>query len=210
MELESNVGVYSGVRSEHPSWKWVVAVCQIGIYPGLILMRFFLVHKKLIRTSKIEISKNPHVLYANHQSQLDPLLLCVSLPPKAIFKLIPYRFFVANAYFSNPLMASLLGLMGGFPAHPHSTKPFGLDHARYLINTNQTVVIFPQGKRTTERIAKPGISALAMEPNVRLMPMHIDWKNRLSCQIRVGEIRNHADQKLPEQLMQDVYDLAMR
>lgn len=210
MDYDTNVAVYAGVRTEHPSWKWVVTICQIGIYPVLILMRFLLIRRNLVHTSKIEISKNPHVLYANHQSQLDPFLLCVSLPPRAIFKLIPYRFFVANAYFTNPLMASFLGLMGGFPAYPSSTKPYGLDHARYLINTNQTVVIFPQGKRTTERIAKPGISVLAMESNVRLIPIHINWENRLTCHVRVGDVHNHTEQKLPEQLMQNVYDLARR
>jgi 1-acyl-sn-glycerol-3-phosphate acyltransferase len=149
-----------------------------------------------------------YVLYANHQSKLDPLIICGSLPFKTMRQLLPFNFFVANEYLKGP-MKTFLNAMGGFPAHYHPSKTYGLDKARTLIASNQTVVIFPQGRRTRGHTAKPGISILATEPNTYLLPVHISWKHRWHCQVRIGTPIKGGVTHPPDQLMEYVYALSL-
>lgn len=204
---EARPATYIDIKMEHSHWKWVVILSQISIYPVLLLIRMLLVRRNIVREARIEVRKQPHIVYANHQSLLDPFLICASLSPRTIFKLIPFRFFAKNSLFDNPISAFFLQLFGGFPASVHPSKPYGLDHARRLIHSNQTIIIFPQGMRTTKKIAKPGISALATEPNVRLVPAAINWHNRLNCEIRIGKAFQSIKPKQPDELMEIVYQL---
>lgn len=203
----SRAETYSGFKTESIVWKWVISTAQVSIYPVLLMSRFILVRRNLIRADRVKIGRQSHVLYANHQSQLDPFLLCVSLNPRAVLKLVPFRFFVANDYFENPLIAGLLKILGGFPAHFHPSRPYGLDHAKQLMDSGQTLVIFPQGKRTTKKIAKPGISVIAIRPNVRLIPIKINWHGRLTCHIKVGQTFSNNTPKMPDELMKAVHEL---
>ena len=75
------------------------------------------------------------------------------------------------------------------------------------MSSNQTIVIFPPGRRTREHIAKPGISVLATEPDTYLIPVHLDWKNRWNCEVHIGTPVKGGVTHPPEQLMQYVYDL---
>jgi 1-acyl-sn-glycerol-3-phosphate acyltransferase len=74
--------------------------------------------------------------------------------------------------------------------------------------TNQTIVIFPPGKRTREHIAKPGVSILATEPNTHLIPVRIDWKHRWHCHVHIGGPIKGGVTHPPEQLMQYAYELS--
>ena len=182
-------------------------VSQVSIYPLLLVLRTVLVGRNLTRPKARLTGDGPHVIYANHQSQLDALLLPVAFPPSDILRLLPFRFFVANAYFKNPVSATFLKLMGGFPAQYYPNRSYGLDHAMQLIGSNQTVVIFPQGMRTRERMAKPGIAVLAAEPGVRVIPIHIDWKSRFSCYVHAGTAITAGQAQPPDRLMEFVYSL---
>lgn len=184
------------------------------IYPLLLVLRLVIVRNKLRRDVAIlslgkSSSQVKYVIYANHQSKLDPLIICASLPYKAIRHLLPFRFFVENSYFRG-VMTGLLGAVGGFPAHYEENTAYGLDRARVLMASNQTIVIFPPGTRTREYIVKSGVSLLATEPNTKLIPVHIDWKSRWHCHVRIGEPINGGVTRPPEQLMNHVYELAER
>jgi 1-acyl-sn-glycerol-3-phosphate acyltransferase len=204
----SRAAVYPGERLEHPAWKWVVLGVQLGLYPALMLVRWVLVRRGLVRSGRLAAAPGrSHVLYANHQSRLDPFLVCVALPPKTVLALLPFRLFVANSYFRNPMGAWLLALAGGFPAQAHPTRPYGLRHARQMLAMGQTVVIFPQGKRTLERVARPGIAALAREPEARLVPVRLEWRGRLTCRVHVGQGFGGAGTEQPDELMERVYRL---
>jgi 1-acyl-sn-glycerol-3-phosphate acyltransferase len=199
----------AGTRAlvEHPMWKWCVVGTQLLVYPILVLIRLTIVRSRLSR-DYIADSTSSRVIYANHQSRLDPFLVCVALSPKDVLKALPYRLFVANYYFKNPFMALGIRLLGGFPAQAHPTLPYGLDQARRLLETNQTIVIFPQGKRTREKIARNGIAVLAQEPDVELVPVSLDWRNRLTCDLKVGAAFEANDIMSPKELMDKVHSLA--
>jgi len=194
-------------KFEKPS----IYLAQLLILPLLWTLRLFFVRDKLNRDIKnLDLSKNDkninYILYANHQSGLDALIICASLPWKTLKHLLPFRFFVYNKYMDGPLRY-FLNVMGGFRSHPHETKSFGLDRACELMEQNQTIMIFPSGQRTREKIAKRGVAVLAALPNTYLIPVHIDWKHRFHCHVHVGSPIKGQPDHLPEQLMEHVYDL---
>jgi 1-acyl-sn-glycerol-3-phosphate acyltransferase len=118
-----------------------------------------------------------YVIAANHQSMLDPFIVCASLPRAVWQRLRPYRYFAHNGLFRNILLRNFLLSLGSFPARPHHRYASGLDAAVSFLGHHQTVVIFPEGKRTPHKIAgKPGVSALASLRDVGVIPAHISWQ----------------------------------
>jgi 1-acyl-sn-glycerol-3-phosphate acyltransferase len=184
---------------------------QLFIYPGLLILRFCIVRNNLYR-KELNLNKYPKntsfILYANHQSMLDPFIIAGCMPAKTIKYLIPYRFFVENLYF-NDVSKYFLRLLGGFPAHFAENKPHGINKAKNVLASKHTVVIFPSGKRTRVKTAKPGISLLAKEKNTYLVPINVDWKNRWNCHVYIGSPIKANSKLRPEQLMKFVYDLAV-
>lgn len=207
MQPETNSQIAQSIILEHPLQKAAILVGQLLVYPVMLTLRLALV-RNLSRHGAVFTLRDDvtYVVYANHQSMLDPLVICACLPVRSLRKLLPFRFFIENAYFKGPARLLLYGL-GGFPAHYEPNKAFGLDKARAAMSTDQTVVIFPPGRRTREHIAKPGIATLAAEPNVLLIPIYIDWKSRWQCTARIGQPVGGADASSPAELMQYVYDL---
>lgn len=211
MQPETKSDVRQSAATNFQIQRVLICTSQLAFYPFLLALRLLFV-KKLHRDKGVlnleqDQEKTTYILYANHQSKLDPLITCATLPPGAIKQLLPFRFFVENSYFRGP-MKLFLNTMGCFPAHYEANTPYGLDKARALMATGQTIVIFPPGRRTREHIAKPGISALATEPNTRLVPIYIDWKHRWSCHVRIGKPVKGEVTHPPDKLMQHVYELA--
>lgn len=192
--------------------KFSVLAVEILSWPLLLSLRLLIVGKvQYTNPASLNLKKNGrgarYVLYANHQSQIDPFLITASLPSRTITQLLPFRFFVNNSYLQGPRKA-LIYAMGGFPAYPEPNRTYGLERAKALLMSKQTVVIFPSGKRTRERIAKRGISELATDPNVYLIPVFLDWKHRWRCQIHVGTPIKGGVSRSPEEFMQIVYKLS--
>jgi 1-acyl-sn-glycerol-3-phosphate acyltransferase len=196
------------IALEHPLQRSVMLVFQVLVYPIMLAVRLLLVRKLYRHPQAYALSSaTTYIVFANHQSMLDPLVICASLPIRSLTKLLPIRFFIANAYFTGP-SGHILSALGGFPAHPHPTKAYGLHKARAVMANGQTVMIFPQGHRTRERSVKPGIAALAAEPTAELIPIRIDWQNRWRCHIALGQPFASSGES-PEELMQHVYDLEL-
>lgn len=211
MKLKTNAEAAEHVYSDSFLQKLGLYVAQIAISPLLLTLRLLIVRNKLHRDSKglklnIYDGSATYILYGNHQSVLDPLIICASLPLKTIRQLLPFRFFVDNSYFKGTIKV-FLNIMGGFPAHFDHTRAYGLDKARSLLASGQTVVIFPPGMRTRKKIAKSGISVLASEPNTYLIPIYVDWKHRWHCHVHIGSPLKGGAKYSPELLMESVYSL---
>lgn len=191
--------------------RMLVHTAELASWPLLFAMRLLIVGNDVHWDPAItSISKKDgqakYVIYSNHQSKLDPFLIAASFPPSAIWRLLPFRFFVSNSYLSG-IVKEFIYSMGGFPAKYDDKKLYGLDCARSLLHSGQTIVIFPQAKRTLERIARRGISELAAEPDTYLIPVHLEWKRRWHCRVHIGAPFQSNDGQSPEQLMQKVYNL---
>jgi len=211
MQPETKIAASDYPLVESTAQKFFVKSTQIIIAPILLTIRLLVVRNELYRDTaalnlKSNGSKATYILYSNHQSMLDPFIISASLPLRTIKQLLPFRFFVENSYFKGSLRA-FLNVLGGFPAHYEANKPYGLDKARSLMASNQTVVIFPPGMRTRKHVAKSGVSILATEPNSFLIPAHIDWKSRWHCEVHIGAPIKGGVAHTPEQLMEHVYQL---
>lgn len=211
MQVSTKIEAYRLVNTEHPTWKWVVCAVQVLAYPLFVGIRLLVVRNKLQRHAElIESVRNndrAFIIYSNHQSKLDPFIICASLPFQVFVALLPFRFFIENSYLKRSGNKLLLGMFGGFPAHFHPMKPYGLDHARQSLSTNQSVVIFPQGMRTRKQIAKPGIAILANEPGISLIPIKIEWRKRLCCEVSIGKAFEVTEFEDADSLMDTVYQL---
>ncbi len=123
---------------------------------------------------------DPHKGYVtapNHQSMLDPFILSGQIPFASWRKLAPIRSFVYSFFFTKWYYYPFLVAFGCFPATRHDSMPYGLELAQSLLSKHQTINIFPEGRRTIPgtAYAKHGVAVLAKQPDVLIIPMHIQW-----------------------------------
>jgi 1-acyl-sn-glycerol-3-phosphate acyltransferase len=126
---------------------------------------------------------------------------------------MPYRFIVANAYYNNLFLRPGLWLLGGYRAYPHPSMRYGLELSYRLLEDNQTIMIFPEGRvnRTGGELpAKRGVAELAKHKNTKVIPISITKDRskilkRFNVTFGKPEDMSRLD---PEQIMQKVRDLA--
>ncbi len=118
-------------------------------------------------------ASGPYIISPNHQSYLDPFLMCCGLP----FKVFKNLFFVgAVEYFETPLTRRFARLANLVPVDPDSNLipamqagAFGLAHGKIL-------VLFPEGERSidgTVKKFKKGAPILAQHLGVPIVPVAI-------------------------------------
>ena len=142
------------------------------LYLGLRLVRALLIRIELAGLEHLPKS-GAYILSPNHQSYLDPLMLCSMLP----FRTFRNLFFVgAVEYFETPLTQWFARLANLVPVDPDSNLvpamragAFGLAHGRAL-------VLFPEGERAidgTVKKFKKGAPILAQHLGVPIVPVAI-------------------------------------
>jgi long-chain acyl-CoA synthetase len=118
-------------------------------------------------------SSGPYIISPNHQSYLDPFLMCGSLP----FRVVKNVFFVgAVEYFETPLTRWFARIANLVPVDPDSnlipamkSGAFGLSHGKILI-------LFPEGERSidgTVKKFKKGAPILSQHLQVPIVPVAI-------------------------------------
>ena len=75
-----------------------------------------------------------------------------------------------------------------------------------MLKRGQTVVIFPEGTRKKGSKAKRGVSVLARQNNVLVIPVSIEKRWPVGKKIRVGEAMDMSDYS-PEKVMQTIRNL---
>jgi 1-acyl-sn-glycerol-3-phosphate acyltransferase len=176
--------------------------------------------KLLVRNKKISIKVNkplkvaninkPVIIVANHRSKLDPFVIISYLPKELRSQLLPIRFMTANIYYFS-WQRPLMYLMGCFPSHPHKNfRNFGVDGAVNSLNKGYSMLIFPEGKRTKQRIAaKKGVTTIAQsveKPNFLLC--HIDWESKeVELSFKLLGSSSTPEKLTPDQVMDAIYAL---
>lgn len=197
--------------------KYIVGFVQlITIVPARLLLLSVIVRKH-DALAKSDWDRNcRYVVVANHSGAPDPVVICYSFKYMINFRLIPWRFFVANKFFKNTLSLPLLYLFGCFRARKDEHENSGLPFAEKLLADNQNLVIFPEGRvsKFNERILpRTGIESLANIERVQLIPAHVRWNRSKglwkSYSLAIGKPFSGKNMTA-EQIMDVVYSLKFR
>ena len=138
----------------------------------------------------------PVILAANHQSHMDTPVIFAALPPPLRYRVAPAmakEFFAAHfhprehplrARFTNGLNYYLAALF--FNAFPLPQREAGarqtLHYIGEVLEDGFSVLIFPEGKRTTSGAIdrfRPGIGMIASRLGVPVVPVRIDGLDRV-------------------------------
>lgn len=153
---------------------------------------------------------NGYILASNHQSKLDPFVIGGALPFLARIKLSPVWFMGYRELFANGVASFLLRSFGTFPNRPIKDLPYGLEFSETALRNQDTVCIFPEGRRTKKGETEPkhGVSVLADMDNVKLIPVHVSWRPGLlnKVSITIGKPMDAAGLS-PREIMDIIYKL---
>jgi long-chain acyl-CoA synthetase len=123
--------------------------------------------------------KPPYLICPNHQSYLDPFLVC-STYPRGVLKNI---FHVgASMYFTNRIMAQLARLINVVPIDPDAQLLRAMRAGAAGVRAGKILNIYPEGQRSFDGQLlefKRGAAILASELAVPIVPVAIDGTYRI-------------------------------
>ena len=134
-----------------------------------------------------EPTEGPFLVCANHQSNMDPVLVCAS------FRKNPVGFMAKSELFFWPL-GPLIRALGAYPVNRGSSADVGAIRTSLdLLEEGRCVGIFPQGRRfagvdpkTTP--VKGGAGMICSRASVPVVPVYLRRKNCKSAFLRKTEI----------------------
>jgi len=180
----------------------------------VIIRAYIVLSRSHVQRHLATYPKGSYLIAANHTSSLDPFIITAALGFHNVRALMPFRF-MATPYFLNiTALRPFMRWLGSYPSHSFLDWSFGIDASNLFMNAGDTIVIFPQGRRTTSinpAEAKRGVIVLAQaHPETKIIPIRLDrqvrkfWLNRYM--IIIG---NPIDTEgyTPEGLMKHIFDL---
>jgi long-chain acyl-CoA synthetase len=177
------------IIQEKPITALVAFVVLSAINIGARL--FFRMEVKNIET--LARLKAPYLICPNHQSYIDPFLVC-SAYPRAVLKNI---FHVgASMYFTNRVMAQLARLINVVPLDPDAQLLRAMRVGAAGLRAGKILNIYPEGQRSFDGQLlefKKGAAILAWDLNLPIVPVAIDgtyliWP-RESWRFRLAKVK---------------------
>lgn len=131
-------------------------------------------------------TEGTYVVCANHKSMMDPPLLCCCLP-------FPVRFMAKEELFRNKLLGWILYAAGAFPIRRGKSDVGALRSAIKMLESNESVAIFPEGTRSkgdTMKRGKQGAALIAIKAGVNILPVGIEGDYKLFHKVtfRIGKV----------------------
>jgi 1-acyl-sn-glycerol-3-phosphate acyltransferase len=137
--------------------------------------------------------KGAAILAANHASFLDPILI-------GICARRPVQFLVANDFYRNPRLHTILRWLGAIPVGGDAGPIRAFRNIGEVIKSGNLLGIFPEGGITRDGAMKPfraGAAVLALRTGVPLVPIHVDgtfqalpryakWPRFVPITVRIG------------------------
>ncbi len=118
-------------------------------------------------------ASGPYIISPNHQSYLDPFLMCCGLP----FRVFKNLFFVgAVEYFETPLTRRFARLANLVPVDPDSNLVPAMQAGAFGLAHGKILVLFPEGERSidgTVKKFKKGAPIMAQHLGVPIVPVAI-------------------------------------
>ena len=137
--------------------------------------------------------KPPYLICPNHQSYIDPFLVCSTFPPE----ILPHVVHVgARKYFNGFAMAQLAQLIHVMPIDPDVHLRRAMRAGAAALRAGGILNIYPEGHRSFDgqvRGFKKGAAVLATELNLPIVPVALDGTYRIwprkSRRIRLSRVK---------------------
>lgn len=117
----------------------------------------------------------PVIVFANHISYLDPVIIGVALAR-------PIRFMAKEELFQIPVLKWIITGLLAFPVRRGRSDRAALKAAIQILNKGQVLGIFPEGKRSKDGSLNPflgGVALLALKTEAPMLPVAIKNSNRV-------------------------------
>ena len=140
------------------------------------LLRLIFRVKIINRGNEPTKEQGPYLVCANHQTLLDPILIC------AATKRQQPHFMAKAELFKVPVLRRLIRWLGAYPVSRGKSDVAAVKHAISLLKSGRSVGLFPQGTRCPERKPRDckikfGAGLIAAHAGVQVLPVHVKIKN---------------------------------
>jgi len=136
--------------------------------------------------------KPPYLICPNHQSYIDPFLVCSTLPPSILTRILHVG---ASKYFTGFATSRLARLINVVPIDPDTHLLRAMRAAATALRESRVINVYPEGRRSFDGrlgVFKNGAAILASELNVPIVPVALDGTYRIwprgSSRIRLAKV----------------------
>lgn len=157
----------------------IISIVQVIAYICLShFFKWFYNIEVKIPKELLRLQKNRYIIVANHKKAIDSFVILSTLPYNSFNVFLPFRFLVANIYLKYWWQRLLLIPLGSIRAYLVEGKLSGIEGALQCSDREQTLFIFPEGRRVTPNTQvklKTGIAYLAQKRNFIIIPVSIEY-----------------------------------
>ena len=167
-------------------------------YKGFNLFCLVFMALEVTGAEKLKEMKRPYLICPNHQSFLDPFVLCSNYP----FGLFRNIFHVgASEFFNNSLTKAIARMLSVVPVNPDTELMRAMKAGAIGLKNGKVLNIYPEGERAFDgelHNFKKGAAILSTELDLPIVPVALDglhkvwprrsWRIRpAKVKIRIGE-----------------------
>jgi 1-acyl-sn-glycerol-3-phosphate acyltransferase len=167
-------------------------ILQPLLYLPVLCIFKLCTHFKVEGQENLKGLKGKVIIASNHASEWDPILIRAAFPlftrfapfyfvsaPKENFKTFGWKYFIYGGF--------LFEIFGAYSIHPgHHDYRYSLHNHLEILKQDNTLCIFPQGKRVIpgeESPAHGGVAYLAHETKATVLPIHIEGTYEVNAKI---------------------------
>lgn len=173
--------------------KPAIALFAFVVLRGINLGARLLFRMEVKNVDTLAQLEPPYLICPNHQSYIDPFLVCSTYPRTTLQKIFHVG---ASMYFINRIMAQLAILINVVPIDPDAQLLRAMRAGAAGLRSGKILNIYPEGQRSFDGQLlefKKGAAILAAELNLPIVPVAIDGAFRIwprkSWRIRFAKVK---------------------
>jgi long-chain acyl-CoA synthetase len=188
----------NGTAEDIPALQPLLNRNRLAVFLAYLLLRLiyfgarFLLGMEVKGSSILKELKPPYLICPNHQSYIDPFLVCSVLPHDALKHILHVG---ASEYFTGFAMSQVARLINVVPIDPDAHLLHAMRAGAMALREGKILNVYPEGYRSFDGqlgIFKKGAAILATELNVPIVPVALDGTYRIwprgSSRIRLAKV----------------------
>lgn len=135
---------------------------------------FHVFNRFLIHGRELEVAEGPLIVFGNHYSNLDAILLGTVFHRQI-------RFMAKHTLFEVPVVGSFCRAIGAFPVNREKADLSAVKTALRILKNGEVLGIFPEGTRVQDdKMSDPkgGIAMFAWKTGATLQPVHLTYRRK--------------------------------